>query len=147
MLQKAKFCHYYEGINTYEDDRATLIRLIFDKCNSSAKSGINFLKSELSNFSLDRYKQNVPDMLDAMQMCYNQIVQNRRQDNNLMLKVFNTLETSDNENLLNFVKKKRNLWDEDELEDNVDILISAYTKKYNNLSKGKLGKKKSSKKS
>ena len=62
-----------------------------------------------------------------------------------MLKVFNALETLDDKDFLNFVKKKRNLWDEDELEDNVDVLISAYTKKYNNLSKGKSGKKKSSK--
>ena len=76
MLQKAKFRHYYEGINAYEDDRAILIRLIFDKCDPSTKLGINSLKLDLSNFSLDRYKQNVPDILDAMQMYYNQILEN-----------------------------------------------------------------------
>ena len=76
MLQKAKFYYYYKGINVYKDGRATLIRLIFDKYDSSTKSGINSLKSELSNFSLDRYKQNVPDILDAMQMYYNQILEN-----------------------------------------------------------------------
>ena len=74
-------------------------------------------------------------MLDAMQMCYNQILQNGGQDDDLMLKVFNALETSDDEDFLNFVKKKRDLWDEDELEDDMDVLISACTKKYNNLSK------------
>ena len=145
MLQKAKFCYYYEGINTYEDDSVRLIRLIFNKCDPSTKSGINSLKSELSNFSLERYKQNELDILYAIQIYYNQILQNGGQDDNFILKVFNTLEMSDNENFLNFVKKKSDPQDEHELEDNADVLISTCTKKYNNLSKGKLGKKKSSK--
>ena len=55
-----------------------------------------------------------------------------------MLKVFNTLETLENENFLKFVSKKHDLQDEDELEDNVDALIKVVIKKWNNLPK--LGK-------
>ena len=48
MLQKRKFQHLHVGNNTteYEDDGATIIRIIFSKCDPSEKSGINSLKSE-----------------------------------------------------------------------------------------------------
>ena len=54
-----------------------------------------------------------------------------------MLKVFNAIETLEDEDFLNFVKKKHDLWEEDELKDDVDTLIRACTKKYNNITKSK----------
>ena len=81
-------------------------------------------------------------MLDVMQTCYDQILHGREQDDDFMLKTFNALETLDDEDFLNFAKKKTDLWNEDELKDDVDALISTCAKKCNNLSKGKLKKKK-----
>jgi len=80
-------------------------------------------------------------MLDAMQICYNKILQNGSRDDDFMLKIFNALEMSDNNEFLAFVQKKRDLWDEDELEDDVDKLMSACTKKFNNLKKSSSKKK------
>jgi len=58
MLHKSKFRHYYTGANAnaYEDDGSTIVRIIWDKCDPSTKSGINTLKSKLSNFALDDFK-------------------------------------------------------------------------------------------
>ena len=58
-----------------------------------------------------------------------------------MLKVFNAMETSEDEDFLDFIKKKRNLWEEDELEDNVDALVRACTKKCDNITKLKTKKR------
>ena len=60
---------------------------------------------------------------------------NRSNDNNFMFKIFNTLEILNNKDFLPFIKKNRNLWKGNELEDNMDILILVCTKKYNNLKK------------
>ena len=143
MLHKSNFRHYYTGINTnaYEDDGSTIVRIIWDKCDPTTKSGVNALKSELLNFTLDDFKQDVPDMLDDMQIKYNRIIQTGGQDDDFMLKVFNAMETSEDEDFLDFVKKKRDLWEEDELQDDVDALIRACTKKHNNLAKSKTKKK------
>ena len=90
---------------------------------------------------LEDFKQDVPDMLDAMQVMHNRIIHGGGQDEDFMLKVFNALETSNDEDFVDFVKKKRDLWEEDELGDDVDALISACTKKYNNIAESNSKKK------
>lgn len=76
MLHKDKFRHYYTGVNAnaYEDDGSTIVHIIWDKCDPSIRTSINTLKSELLNFTLADFKQDVPDMLDAMQIKYNCII-------------------------------------------------------------------------
>ena len=68
MLQKEKFRHYYIGnnANTYKDCGATIIRIIFSKYDPSTRLGVNSLKAELSDFILEDYEQDVPDMLDSI---------------------------------------------------------------------------------
>ena len=105
-----------------------MIRIIFSKCNPSTKSRINSLNSEISSFALGDYEENEPDMLDEMQICYNKIIHCRGQDDDFMLKAFDALGASDNEDFLSFVKKKRDLWEGDELDDDVDALMSACIK-------------------
>ena len=105
-----------------------MARIIFSKCNPTTRSGVNSLKAKLFKFTLDDYGQDILDMLDAMQICNNRIVYNGSRDDNFILKIFNTLETSDNEEFLSFLQKKRDLWDEGELSDNIDKLISICTK-------------------
>lgn len=53
------------------------------------------------------------------------------------------METSEDRDFLDFIKKKWDLWEEDELQGNVDTLIRACTKKYNNIAKSTSKKKKS----
>ena len=138
---KSKFRHFYAENNAsaHEDDGTTMIRIIFSKCDPSAKSGINSLKAELSSFALGDYEENVPEILDAMQICCNQIIHCGGQDDDFVPKAFDALGASDNEDFLSFVKKKRDLWEADELDD--DALVLASTKKHDNLSKGKSKKK------
>lgn len=137
MLQKEKFRHCYAGnnANAYEDCGSTMARIIFSECDPSARLGVNSLKAELSDFTLKDYDQDASDMLDAMQICHDRIVHSGSKDDDFMLKIFNALETSDNKEFLTFAQKKRDLWEEDELEDNVDKLVSACIKKFNNLKK------------
>ena len=68
-----------------------------------------------------------------MQSCHKKIIYNGGQDDGFVLKVFNTLETSNNDDFLSFVKKKKDALEEDALEDNVDNLIQAHAKKCNNI--------------
>ena len=143
MLHKSKFRHYCTGANAnaYEDDGSTIVRIIWDKCDPSTKSGVNALKSKLSSFTLEDFKQDVLDMLDSMQVMHNRIIHGGRQDDDFMLKTFNALETSEDEDFLNFVKKKRDLWEEDELLDDVDALVRACAKKYNNIAESNTKRK------
>ena len=76
-------------------------------------------------------------ILDHMSQCHNQITYSWSQDYDFMLKAFNSLESSSNEDFLSLIKKKRDSWEEDELEDNVDGLIQVCSKKNNNISQSK----------
>ena len=49
--------------------------------------------------------------------------------------MFNALETSNNQDFLNYIKKKRNTWIDDELLDNVEAFIAIVTIKYNIITK------------
>lgn len=64
------------------------------------------LNQNCLTFSLKEHKQNAPDVLDAMQICCNQILCSGDQDNDLMLKVLNALETSDNKDFLSYSKEE-----------------------------------------
>ena len=135
MRQKKKFRHLHAGNNANgcEYEVTTMIRIIFSKCDPSTKSGFNSLKSELSSFVLVNHEGNMPDMLDVIQNCYAKIIHCRVQDDDFTLKVFDALGTSDNEVFLCFVKKERDSWEEDELDDYVDVFMAACAKKYNNM--------------
>ena len=75
MLKKSLFRHRYRDDQggSYEDDGPTMLRIIFDKCNPTTKAGVNTLKSKLTKFTLKDYDDNVPEMLDSMQMIHNEI--------------------------------------------------------------------------
>ena len=104
-----------------------MIRIIFSKCDPSTKSGIKTLKTDLSSFRLGDHDKNLPDITDAIQFFCNQIIHCRVQDDDFMLKVFDVLGASDDEDVLSFVKKKRYLLEEDELDDDMEMLMSAST--------------------
>ena len=53
-------------------------------------------------------------------------------DNDFMLKMFNALSTSNDAEFLDFIKKKRDAWEEDQPEYDFDMLIDSCTKKNNN---------------
>ena len=144
LLKKALFRHTYNDDTGYEDDGTTMLRVIFDKCDPTTKSGINNLKARLSDFKLADHKQDVPEMLDEMLVTFNKIVMAGGQDDDFMLKVFNALSTSDNEDFLDFIKKKRDAWEEDQLDDDVDVLIDACIKKHNNITSKRSAKSSSS---
>ena len=94
LLKKALFRHTYNDDTGYEDDGTTMLRVMFDKCDPTTKSGINNLKARLSDFKLADHKQDVPEMLDEMLVTFNKIVMAGGQDDAFMLKVFNALSTS-----------------------------------------------------
>ena len=52
-----------------------------------------------------------------------------------MWKVFNALETLNNQDFLDYIKKKHDAWVDDELSDNVEAFIAMVTTKYNNITK------------
>lgn len=43
-----------------------MLRVIFDKCDPTTKSGVNTQKSNLSEFKVVDHKQNVPEILEEM---------------------------------------------------------------------------------
>ena len=77
----------------YEDDGPTMLRVIFDKCDLTTKSGVNDLKSNLSEFNLADHKQDMPKILNGMLVIFNKIILAGGQDDDFMLKIFNILST------------------------------------------------------
>ena len=100
-----------------------MLRVIFDKCDPTTKSGLNNLKESLSEFKLADYKQDMPEMLDKMMVTFNKTVMAGGQDNEFMLKLFDVLSVQSNKDFLDFINKKRDAWEEDKLEVDVDMLI------------------------
>ena len=80
-------------------------------------------------------------MLDAMQIKCNHILQGGGQDNDFMLKVFNAIETLEDEDFLDFIKKKCDLWEEDKSDENAGALVRVHAKKCNNATKIKTKKR------
>ena len=105
-----------------------MLRLIIDRYDPTTKSGVNSLKSNLSEFNLADHKQDVSEILDEMLVTFNKTILEGGQDDIFTLKTFNALSASDNADFLDFIKKKRDAWEEDQLEEDVDILISTRTK-------------------
>ena len=68
-----------------------------------------------------------------MQMVHNQIIHISRKDDDFILSALNGLEASQNDNVRQILNKHRDTWEEDEFEDNVNILIEACTKNFNNI--------------
>ena len=66
MLQKRKFCHYCTGnnANAHEDYGSTIVRIMFEKCDPTKKSGIKTLKMKLGDFTLEEHDQNLTGVLD-----------------------------------------------------------------------------------
>ena len=81
-------------------------------------------------------------MLDLMQLVHNQIMCSCDKDDNFLLKTFNALEKSTDDEFLGVVKKKRCLWDENMLDDDADSLISACTKTHDNTQQSAVSKNK-----
>jgi len=110
MLKKDDFRHYYtigNSIRLFKDNRPTMIRIIFDRYNPKTKAGINSLKVKLSTYNLNDFDQSVTTMLDSMELTYSQIIHRSKKDGEYIYKVFNALVTSDNEDLLEYMKKKQ----------------------------------------
>ena len=55
---------------------------------------------------LGNHEGNAPNTLDAMQICCDQIINCVGEDDDLMLKVFDALGTSDDEDFLFFSRKR-----------------------------------------
>ena len=125
LLKKALLRHTHNDNSGCGDDGPTILRTIFDKCDPTTKSGLNNLKARLSEFKLADHHQDVPEMLDEMLVTFNNIVIAGGQDEDFILKIFNALSTSKNEDFLDFIRKKRDAWEEDQLQEDVDILIDA----------------------
>ena len=58
----------------------------------------------LANFALEDHDQNVIDVLDSMQLFHDQTIHSGGQDDDLILKVLNALETSRNKDFLSLIK-------------------------------------------
>ena len=120
--------HNYKDNSGHEDDDTVILRSIFDKCDSTTKSGLNNKKASFSEFKLVYHNQDVPETLDKILVAFNKIVMVGGQDEDFMLKIFNASSASNNEDVLDFIKKKRDAWEEDQLQDDVDVLIDACIK-------------------
>lgn len=94
LLKKALFRHTYNDDTGYEDDGTTMLRVIFDKCDPTTKSGINNLKARISDFKLADHKQDVPEMLDEMLVTFYKIVMAGGQDDDFMLHLRQTMKIS-----------------------------------------------------
>ena len=106
-LKSELYRHYNPIDGSYEDDGATMIAIIFDTANPSTTVGVSNLKSKLMQVNLSDYNQNVKNMLDEMELTYNEIIRKGGTHDNFILNLFNAIETSDNENFLKFVGNKR----------------------------------------
>ena len=85
----------------------TMLRLMFDECDLTRKSGVISLKSNLSEFNLEDHKKDVPEILDKSLVTFIKIILVGGQDDDFILKTFNALSASNNADLLDFVEKKR----------------------------------------
>lgn len=50
-----------------------MLRVIFDKCDPTTKSGLNNLKASFSEFKLANHEQDAPYILDEMLATFNKI--------------------------------------------------------------------------
>ena len=73
----------------HEDRGPMMIRVMLDEFDPTIKSGVNNLKSNISEFNLTCLKQYVPEILDKMLVTFNKIILEGGQDDTFMLKIFN----------------------------------------------------------
>ena len=123
LLKKDLFRYAYHDNSGCEDDGTTKLRIIFDKFDPIAISGLNNIKARLSEFKLVHHNQDVPEILEELLVTFNKIVMTGGQDEDSMLKICNLLYTSNDEDYLDFVKEKRDACEEDRIQDDVDVLI------------------------
>ena len=145
-LRSSEYCHVNNVDSSYEDDGPTMLRIIFDTADPSTTVGISNLKEKLMASTLSDYEQDVKEMLDKMEMTYQEILLKDGSYGDFMLNIFNSLETSTNSQFLKWLDGKRNEWEDGTLECNSSQLIAAATRKYNNL-KSQNKTKKTTKKS
>ena len=69
--------------------------------------------------------------MDDVLVTFNKIILAGGQDDDFALKTFYALSTLDDASFLDFTKKKRGTWEEDQLEDEIDVLTDAHTNKDN----------------
>ena len=68
-----------------------MIRIIFDKDDSTTCPGANALKYELSSFTLNHCNNKVLKMIDDMKFKHNEVLNQGVTHDNFLLSVFNVL--------------------------------------------------------
>ena len=70
MLKKNRYSG--NNVGAFENYGSNMIRIIFNKCDPSAKSSVHSLKAKLYTWNLDLFDQNGIEMFGSIKMVHNE---------------------------------------------------------------------------
>lgn len=117
-------------------DGPVMLQILLQKCKPSTRVGVSSLKTKIRNHKLANFGYNVVDMLESMEALRQEIEELGQTHDDIILDMFNALETGKNEKFNSHIDKMRTQWEEGEDFD-VDQITTAATTKYNNLLEAK----------
>jgi hypothetical protein len=117
-------------------DGPVMLQILIEKCKPSTRVGVSTLKTKIRAAKLANFGYNVGDMLDAMDTLRQQIEELGGSHDDIIMDMFNALETSNNDAFATHVQNLKTEWEEGR-DFTVDELTTSATTKYNNLYEAK----------
>ena len=120
-------------------DGPTMLQILVEKCKPSTRVGVSGLKSQIRAVKLSSFGYNVGDMLEHMKGLKNEVEELGHTHDDIILDMFNALETGKNETFARHIETLKTKW-EGGYNYTVDELATESVTKYNNLAQAKVWK-------
>ena len=98
-----------------EEDGPIMLKIIYDRINPSTRVGVNLLKTKLDTMKVSDFCKKVPDMIDAFDGTYNEILSKQGQYKNNAQALFDALMTTENSEFKFSITTKLWLWEKDKI--------------------------------
>ena len=134
MLHKDKFSWTSISTSEVKFDGPTMLYLLVSTLSPSTRVDVTEFKNEIQNVRLDKYDQNLKEILDNMQdnYCHIADLDQTHQDN--MMHLFDALLSSRNDIFNAYIQRKKDYWEEGGHLTDGALIVDATTK-YNNMMK------------
>ena len=117
-----------------EFNRPTMLQLIVSIINPTARLGVSTYKMEIQTATLQKFRNNVQEMVDFMEANYEEIVTHNCMYPDYRMHLFSEVLTSKNDIFPSMIQQLKDTWKIGE-NDMPYVLIEAAFTKYNNMVK------------
>ena len=134
ILRKDKFSWTSTTTNEVNFDGPTMIYFLVSTLNLSTRVGVTEFKNEIQNARLDKYDQNLKEMLDNTQDNYGHTTDLDQTHQDYMMHLFDALLSSRNDVFNAYIQCRKYHWEEGGSLTHDTLIVNATTK-YNNMMK------------